>query len=311
MKAARRSASVRPRSAAPVDWRRTASVTLWLAVVTGLGAGFYQLDAYAASLQRSQPVALVWSNLPDWLKQPGWRFVTEEIERVADVRADDDLRDPNLAERVAAQVLTSPWIKRLRRVSAHADGTVRIDAEFRQPLALIDYKNMAYPVDDEGVRLPFRTMRTEDANTDRYFPIRGVRAAVPAEGQVWPGEDVQAALKLIRFLEGRGINQLPLRAALRAIDVANFNRREDPRGGVIRIRTIHERSYIHWGFPPGSVEEYDIEATADRKLDALLRLFAERSQLPDEGPIDVRAGMFIWKGEPERNPGQPRQEPRP
>ena len=121
---------------------------------------------------------------------------------------------------------------------------------------------------------------------------------MPAEGEPWSGDDLAAGLRLIEFLkEATARGEVPFRSSLRTVDVANYKLRADKLDGELRIRTVYPRCYINWGLPPG--EEYNIEASASRKVEMLRALYKERGELP-ELTLDVRGAEGIRVVRPRR-----------
>lgn len=267
----------------------------WLAALGALGLGLSRLEPHVRRLA-APPARLVWVNLPAWLEHPHWKHVLRELEEQIGLHPQTDLFDPAVCAYVASQASRSAWVDSVRRVTKHADGTVRIEAEFRKPFTYVEYRGRAYLIDEYGVRLP-PDSPAEFVDRQDWLPVSGVAYAPPPVGQRWPGEDLAAGLKLVKFLYAVEVSgPPPFRASLRSVDVSNHNYRQRPSDGWLRLITRNPRSYIHWGLPPG--EEYGIESTAEMKLAALTELCLRRGGLPEDGPIDIRAEDRILIGEP-------------
>lgn len=271
---------------------RLGIAAIWIASIAGAIYGLNQLETHAAVLARAQPCRLIFDDVPPWLSED-WQYVLADVQRIADVRPEDDVLDPTVCSRVAEALRSSPWVREVRRVTKTADGQVHVDAVFRQPLAAVVVKNIVYMIDDQGVRLPLPgRYSADDVNVDKFFTIIGVRGPVPREGESWrdtagkSADDLAAAIALVKFLEARNIRQLPLRSELRAIDVGNWELRENKHDAQVRIRTIYPKTYIQWGLPPG--KEEGIDPSSQQKLELLLYLHEKKGRLPEDKIINLR-----------------------
>jgi hypothetical protein len=260
----------------------------WAIVISGAVWGMRHLDQYVRTLTPAAPTELAWVDLPVWLTTPASEPFLRDIAAATNLPPDIDLQDPDLCRRVGEGLQRSPWVAAVQRITKQADGRILIQATYREPFALIEVNDIAYLIDRAAVRLPVRyaVNQVEDRYWNDWFRISGLSAAIPADGEAWTGDDLAAGLRLIEFLkEATARGEVPFRSSLRAIDVGNFKRREDPLDGELRIRTIYPHGYINWGLPPG--EEYNMEPPATTKLALLRTVYAERGQLPDN-ILDVR-----------------------
>ena len=271
-------------------WVRLWRVIGWSATVAAMVWGLREMEQSVRQRDPTVHCGIEWVDLPMWMTAAGGDQALADVAAAADLRPDDDIHDPELCRRVATGLQASAWVGEVYRVAKRPDGVVRIAARYREPFAYVEHRGAVYRVDREGVRLPLPAVYRIDYIQDRFwndwFRIVGVSGAVPDEGAPWPGEDLAAGLRLIQFLrDATARGEVPFRSSLRAIDVANYGLRQNPDDGQLRIRTIHPRSYIRWGEPPG--EEYEVESPARRKLDMLRSIYARRGFLP-EGILDVR-----------------------
>ncbi len=285
----------------PAAQRGLLYLLTWIVVIGAACFGLARLRPYAELLTYPAQFRLKWANLPAWLidadGQPSAELST--IEWSAGITPDCELLAGGKLDEIAGALLSSPWIESVRRLSAQRDGVILVDAQIRTPAALVvppgtggQRPREAYLVDQRGVRLPMKApLEALDALSRdpkrAWFSITGVKAPPPPEGQAWLGEDLGAGLRLVLFLnQARTRGLLPFRAALRAVDVANFDGRAERYDGKLRIRTIHPRAYIDWGLPPG--EEYNIEADPELKLRMLRAYHDQFGYLPDNGVIVLR-----------------------
>lgn len=278
--------------------RHAWTLIAWSAVIVGAVWGLQHLEQRVVASQPRVPPRLEWTSVPPWLENLTFldgHPVLATIAAQADLAEGRDLTAPDLCERVGRGLQASPWVREVTRVTKHPDGAVRVAAAFREPVAFVEVNGWAYLVDAEGVRLP-----PEGAADFRpggqWFMITGVRHRTPpALGQPWPGEDLAAGLKLARLFRAAYVQGLlPFSGAIRALDVANFDRRDNAFDGRLRVRTLQPQCYIRWGEPPG--DEDTIEPSANRKLDMLRTYYVEFGQFPDGQILDVRReeGVKLW-----------------
>ena len=297
----------------PQAWWRTWAVLGWAATLLLVGWGLWRLEDWSTARQRFVSCRAEWATLPAWLNRPENDPILGEIEMMIDLPPDADLTAPDLCQRVGWSLEQSAWVAKVNEVTKQADGTVRIDARFREPLAMVEVKGRAYLVDDEGVRLPISGSAAMRNPSDPNEPllITGVVAPLPDVGRVWAAAgtdpnagaspDLAAGLALVRCLQSAyAAGRLQFRPWLTAVDVGNFGWRERPLDGQLRIRTIYPRYYINWGEPPG--EEYPVEASVHRKLDLLGAVYAQHGQLPEMN-LDVRGADLRAQDAAEANGG--------
>lgn len=272
-------------------WRIWATVG-WCGVFVLAAWGLQVLEQRVDAARAEVPCHLEWCDLPAWLETDGNRWVLEEIENAAAPVEATHLHDPELCADVGTRLGASPWVAEVRRVEKRPNGTIAIEADFREPLALVESGGWAYLVDRDGVRLPL-DYAPDFVEPNSPLLIVGAQGPIPDLGKAWPGADLAAGLKLARYLQqAHAAGRLPFRADLRAIDVANYNRDKNAFDGRLRLRTVDPRCYINWGEPPG--EEYSVEATAGRKLDLLRTYYLDRGRAFPSGVIvEVRNGEGI------------------
>ncbi len=271
---------------------------VWVASLIALGWGVYRLERYTAAMPPGEPCRLEWVDLPAWLTTPASQPILHEIIAAAQLSPDADIRDPDLCRQVGENLRHSPWIAAVKSVRKLPTGIVCVRATFREPFAFVQAGSTVYLVDREGIRLP---LRYEVASVDErywndWFRIAGVQAPIPAEGELWPGEDLAAGLRLIEFLrQAAARGEVPFRPLLRVIDVTNYGRRVNAYEGDLRIQTTHPATYVDWGLPPD--EEYNVESSASRKLAMLRALYENQSQFPPM-VLDVRGADGIRLRQP-------------
>jgi hypothetical protein len=106
---------------------------------------------------------------------------------------------------------------------------------------MVQQGNDFYLIDRKGVVLP-GLFRFDPA----WKLVQGVGSPAPGPGEVWPGEDLRAALKLIYLLRDE-----PFANQITAILVENFDGRMYPRASHIELATDRAGGRIRWGSAPG------------------------------------------------------------
>jgi hypothetical protein len=232
---------------------------------------------------------ITWVDLPTWLCDSDWRDVLSELEQPLELNSARPGK-ATLAQNLGNTVSQSPWVSKVHSVLTRHDGQIRIRAEFRKPCAMLARGGQAFLVDERGVRLP-RDLPISQVDRTYWLPITGVKGPPPeAPGQAWAGEDLAAGMKLLRFLhEVQALSMTPFWPVLRAVDVTHYS----PQRGDLRITTADPSVYIIWGRPPG--DEYEIEASSAKKLDALRTLFLSQGGALGSHPLDLRDSDLILR----------------
>jgi hypothetical protein len=261
--------------------RRSFQVLLWGGTLASLGFGLAKLEPCVAQEDEETACHLILADMPAWLTtQEG---VQADIEAQAQLSEFAKIRSPTLCAWVQQNLAHCPWIAEVQRVAKRRDGSVIVTATYRDPLTWVIVRDTAYLVDRDGRRLADRS--ASDLKPGDWITVTGVKAPLPSLGDVWPGDDVKAGLKLAGWLQSwlpKRPDTKQLMSSLPAVDVANYDRHI----GGLRLRTVYSDSFVAWGLPPG--EEYNIENTAEGKLKFLATIYAQEGQLPDAKVIDVR-----------------------
>src|SRR5690606_32821381 len=156
-------------------------------------------------------------------------------------------------------------------------------ATYRQPAAFVEQNGLCYLIDTQGVRLP-GVYQLQQASQLPLPTLRGVVADASLEGQLWPGRDVQAGLKLIAELSGE-----PYRSQVEAIDVSA----RDSRGRIHMAILTGQGGVTRWGLTPG--QEQSVEPSAATKRAWLAQLVRETGYIDAGGKqVDLyRAALFV------------------
>lgn len=194
---------------------------------------------------------------PPWLTREQW-----QPQILASIHFPQNQRwlDEGLARDIGQQLQASGWVSRVRSVTQHVDGTIRIACDYRRPIAMIRSEDGAdgplyVAVDREGVRLP---QVYEHAVQAGWMEIVGVEAPVPPPGQPFIGEDAVAAIRLADLIFVQDFAP-----RIGAINVSNFRGRLNKREPHIFLLAKGDIGRLPWGSAIG--EEYD-EPTPEEKL---------------------------------------------
>lgn len=255
-------------------------------LILGAGAflvGLLWLERWSQStVPPSPPIRVEWVGLPEWLRQPANAHILDDLTACVGLSCEDNMQDADLT-RLVAERLSQPevgWVEQVRRVVKRPPDSLQIDCDFRRPVAWIRSGDSDYLVDAVGVRLPGRYQRQTGDETG-LIDIDGVRRLPPPVGARWEGEEVAAALRMVRLIEGRAYA-----GQIRGIRVEWFQ----PRGGAARcnlvLLTNRRGGRILWGRPPGDEDEAEIPAS--QKLALLERVYEQTGRVDmNQSCIDV------------------------
>lgn len=221
---------------------------------SGFFFGSVYLDRYVETvLPVGEEVPLLIENKPEW-------FNSELDSLIRTTAGAETFAITKGTARIVAERLQElMWLEGVRvRVTA---GAVRINAGFRKPVGLINFKGKKFYLD-------------ENAFAMRYLPIANLpvveidgfsKPLIPASLQ--HQEDIDAALKILRLLaemDAVSTPEKPLLAEIASIDVANFNGRTN-KGKVHILLYTTDNTPIFWGSAFG-MSTGEIEATDQQKL---------------------------------------------
>jgi hypothetical protein len=237
-----------------------------MAPLAGLVAGLWAAHGYVQHHPGRGHVS-VSARLCD---TPGWMPASLARDIRSDVLPHEgDLRDPELTRQIHRRANANPWVREVRgirklRTDDPARGVAEIDAIYRSPAARVltpDGRSWQY-VSHDAHRLPddvprwrASVPRSGGGTREAYFMdraelpagarvvrvhyvfIRGVEAESPAPGEPWPGDDVEAGLRLVKLLWKR-----PYAAQIVEVDVRNIGWRATRAAPQIRMVAVDD-----WG----------------------------------------------------------------
>jgi hypothetical protein len=278
------------------------SLTLLVVVSAAAGVQYAQRWVDRKAARPSSPPQVVLKDVPAWMSDSLADQIVAEIKPTSASSAFDH----QLLEDTANKLKRNPWVRQVlqvRRVFEQQPGdTLEIDCEYRAPIALVNWQDTFWLVDDEGFLLPEqytaqqvpRIVLGPDHRQMNLRLIEGVEHAPPAPGSKWPGDDLAAAIDLAKLMCGRDyVNDVF------KIRVANFDGRRDPRESQIVFITRYGTE-VRWGRPIGA-KDFFAEVAPSQKLESLRQIFEQFGRIDARRAwIDIRYDRVTYpKAEPE------------
>jgi len=252
----------------------------------------------------SDRARVVLKNRPPWMSD----FLSSQIVDSIRPTAPHSAMDQRMLADVAAMLRNDPWIssvRQVRRVYDHAPGdTIEVDCDYRAPVALVHWGEYFWLVDGDGIKLPEQYAAADlpkvmyGANGSMNIRIvEGIAHAPPETGRRWAGDDLTAALALVRKLYGLNYTE-----EIYKVNAANFGGRQRPHDAQLVLITRYQTE-IRWGAP---VTERIAEVPADRKLEAL-KTIVEKYHRVDGGHrvLDIRFDSVTFPTDELPGAGEP------
>lgn len=215
---------------------------------------------------------------PHWVPHD----LAEQVTRRAGLPDELSLLDKDIARRVAEAFERHPWVKGQVRVSTSIPARMRVELEYREPVAMVRVASSAglFPIDAEATLLPSADFAP--AEISKYPRIENVVTAPQgAEGTVWSDEKVIAAARLAVRLKPYW-KQFGLQSIL-VPEKSEANAAWDDLS--LRLVT-HGGSRVIWGRAPGAL--HPGELTAEKKIDRM------KFYLKHHGPFDSAHGPYEY-----------------
>jgi hypothetical protein len=218
---------------------------------------------------------------------PGWMspVLAEHLRWIVAGQVSSNPMDQQSLNVAAAALNRNPWVESVGRVERFGDGSIRVHAKYREPVAVVMGPKGFYPVDGQGVRLP-GVYQTHQLSLVGLPVIIGVAEVPAGEGERWPGDDLEAGLSLVRWLEGE-----PYADQIAAFDVSD----RDARGRV-RLVLRTDQGMVRWGLPPGM--ERSIEPNAETKKRWLRSVHRQRGRIDAGGKVVDVFGAAVFVHQP-------------
>jgi len=283
----------KPRDAEAIRFRRRVALHV-TAIVLFLGAsatGFYFLRKHVEHdlVFPSAPPKIVLKNRPAWMSD----FLAGEIAKLARPAGTRSAFDHKLLVETYEALATNPWIKSIKQVrrvygEKPAD-TLEIDCDYRAPIALVKWGDFYWLVDGEGVKLPEAYTAQQVPKIvmgrDKQLSIRiieGIKQPPAEPGSKWQGEDLAAALEMVKILFHK-----PYAEEIVKVDVSNFGGRKDKKEAQVVLITKYATE-VRWGRPISS-SDFFVEVPPAQKLSYLQAIYEEVGRVDGNHPwIDVR-----------------------
>lgn len=258
------------------------------ALGVGMTLGINRLDHEARIVLVSQPVD-VELNHPvtregiEWLPPEQYNALVQQASQALDRVDPFDVR---ALQRVSDVLGQTGWFRELPRVRRSGTHSIRIEAVWRIPAAVVRSSGRDHLISWDGTPMPMS------------FPI-GASGAVTILGaglapadvkhmytHPWPGTDVQAGLQLLRLVQKEDFKD-----QVAAIDVSGLSR----KGGMELV--TREETRVVWGGVPGAFRPGEVsdEVKLERlraihrkygRIDAGGEVLEVNSALPLRLPLD-------------------------
>ncbi len=255
-------------------WLRT-SGSLWRLVIAAAATAV----VVAISLRiwqnvrphvESQPEYLVPAASLEISSTPPWIHADVKAEVIRDAGLPERLSilDERLAQRLTQAFSLHPWIARVSSVKTSYPAYIKVDLQYRHPVAMVEVHGGLLPIDAEGVLLPTEDFTPQDAQ--KYPRVGGVESSpLGPLGTRWGDTFVEAAAKLAALLQpdwhDMGLHHI--QGAQSGVATRHATLELITRGGTAFV----------WGSAPG--EEVADETKGSNKVATLKRLAAANGSL--------------------------------
>lgn len=277
------------RSAAPKPWdpQRTmlglkllaaavGALTLWLTWSYTEGRLVDYVGQRAAAKVSPQSVEL--DGAPGWMS----RMLRRDLQELVSRQMVDDPLNPVGLDHAAAALEANPWIAAVHAVRREPDGRVIVEADYREPMALVESRNGYLLIDTEGVRLQGLYLAHQVKEVGLPV-IVGVSGQAPQPGRKWSDASVLSTLSLVRMLRHE-----PYADQIAAFDAGH----RDSRGRLRLVMHTHTGGLVRWGLPPG--DEQAIEPEAAIKKRWLQSVYRQRGKIDAGGKVVDLYGAAVF-----------------
>jgi hypothetical protein len=266
-----------------------------LGVLAGLGllsAGVWRLaepGVRGGAQYRITPESVSLSPSPPWIRVSDVRF--EALRDAGLLGADPNtslsiLDGPDrLEQRLATALRFHPWVRSVGAIRKAPPNRVRVEVEYRRPLAAVLGPGALLPIDADGVLLPSVDLKPEELSWLPRIDARPALAEVaptpPAVGQRWADPRLLGGVALVAAFGAEW-------GALHLLDVTPAGAAEvrgDQRYYTFELRTTGS-TRIAWGAAPGFAPPD--EAPFAEKLARL------KAYVAANGPLDSVTASPEW-----------------
>jgi hypothetical protein len=233
-----------------------------------------RLKKYVAQSQSQiimpQSVELVAS--PAWMSP----LLAEQLRKQVAAELSANPMDLNSLNHAVAVLQDNPWVDQVHRITRTREHMVLVQADYRQPVAMIQSQHGYHPIDAQQHLLPGLYLETQLKQVGLPV-ITGVQSTMTPLGSVWQDQSLSAGLDLVYI-----IKRQPWADQVKSVDVSE----RDVRGRIRLSILTQQGGKVRWGFAPG--QGHPIEVTDTAKLNALSGLY-QRCGMIDAGgrTVDV------------------------
>ena len=257
-------------------------------ILVAIGIGLVSLNKY---VKKAAPVSqttaiLELMDVPIWVNEP----LKEKIYRAAIAYGEDLKLDEDAAKSVQQNIeALVAWMDDVRVQTTN--DRLLIEGRWRRPLALVKNGLRSFYVDDELVVLDFVPMPNLP-----IVNVKGLSTATdaPPPGEVWPLDDLAAAIIILTKLDQMDefiTPEKPLLYKIDSINVSNFNGRRNSHEPHITLYTKNNTKII-WGAEFGTWQRY-LEAPDEEKLTNLYNYYKQQNAtLSNVKYIDLRSQQY-------------------
>ncbi|MEJ2702057.1 MAG: hypothetical protein P8Z79_06405, partial [Sedimentisphaerales bacterium] len=232
-----------------------------VSALCGIAIGLVLLDKYVGETTAA-PKDGIRAELVD---VPAW--VTEPLQEKVCAAARGYSGNPRLDEDAALSVQRQiaeqvAWLDNVEVRITH--GCLRIQGHWRKPIALVKSGLTKFYVDAEQVVLDYVPMPNLSIVRVTGLPLV---TAVPPLGEVWPRNDLAAAVQILERLDRMDKTLTPDKPLLSEIDrinVSNYKGRENDKNAHV-ILYSKDNTEIVWGAEIGTWQR-QLESTDEEKL---------------------------------------------
>ena len=255
---------------ASVGWLKVLKTFSVICVAVAICVGFWFLDRYRRQVAPAEesiaPLKLV--EPPAWLNNE----LKVRIARTAQPKGTTLALDENSAAIVTGRLKSLAWLTNVK-VETNTKG-VLIQAEYREPVAMIELRGTKFYISKDMVILDYLPM-----DTLPIVQLTGMEtSAGPIVGQEWRRDDAVAAMEILDKLRGmdgdiRRQGDAPLLREIKSIDVSNFDGRRDAKKAHIVLKAA-DGTEILWGAKLGMAARH-MEANDHEKLAMLYEFYLQ------------------------------------
>ena len=257
-------------------------------IIVGLLIGWAHIEHYLTAYTLHHHAAPVTPNHVNLIDSPSWlnQALHDELRSLVATQISSDPFDNHTLQQAAFVLSNNPWIDRVQRIQRTSKNRVLVHATYREPVAIIEGRDGYHLVDHHGIRLPGLYLEHQIEHLKLPLII-GVAAAPRLEGEIWPGEDLQAGLALIQQTR-----EQPYADQIHACDVGA----RDELGRINLILRTNSGGSVRWGLPPG--KEQSIEPNAKIKRKRLAKVHEQRGAIDAGGKIVDLSGPVVFVHNP-------------